>query len=194
MQISSLATIEPSEVLLRSNGTLERQTWPLSTKPNDLAQLLTELFTQHWQAIEFGPLVAGANYCWRCPGAAKSIELTGSYFNASFSDGQFLQICIAGNRSTLIEQQRPEAPSQALLFKNFDSSERLVSCGFEIYNNAFEPMISIRFISQSVANNTHASSPLSGLATWQVIYNKWLTRDAADQQKISLLIGDNHHV
>ena len=70
-------------------------------------------------------------------------------------------------------------PSKAQIFRAFARDGKPVSWGFEMWNGAEEPMISIFFPNPFIeADDTLSAVPdFSRLATWRQVASKWLGRE-----------------
>lgn len=90
----------------RGLGTIE--VFPLPTDEATLRALLTELFTEHWNEIRFGPMIQGAAYEIAAPGPAHTGMLDG-YLTVDFG-AWHLHLCIGEHRGA---PGRPVGPELA---------------------------------------------------------------------------------
>lgn len=175
---------EPNDVLFNEDGSRKREIWSVSTAQPVLDALLRDLFTEHWQGIRFGPLIEGAAYEWKCPSAPTSITVMDGYMTIMFDNGGHFHLCIGENRGT-DEFPTPDAlrkhrkPSKAQLFRGFGRDGKPQSWGFEMWNGAGEPMISVFFPNPFLNDDDRlADEPVfSRLETWRAIARKWLNRE-----------------
>ena len=91
---------EPSETQYRENGTLMREIWALPLEEAFLEAFLRDLFEQHWPGIRLGPMIEGAAWEWKCPGAPKRIGLFDGYLTVMFGNGGHFHLCIGENRGS----------------------------------------------------------------------------------------------
>jgi hypothetical protein len=176
---------EPERVSANGCGTIEREIWPLPVEEDFLRVFLTDLFEHHWQGIRFGPLIEGAAYEWRCPSAPTKIALFDGYLTVAFSTGGHFHLCIGENtggprRPTPPDLRVRRRPSKAQIFRGFGRDGKPLSWGFEMWNGAGEPMISVFFPNPFIEDDdTLSPTPDFGrLATWRVIAATWLRRPA----------------
>lgn len=128
-------------------------------------------------------MIEGAAYELRCPGAPSSIDLHDGYLTVKFEDASHFHICIGDNHGDdsysvsppLREHRRP---SKAQIFRAFGRDGKPMSWGFEMWNGADEPMISILFPNPFISETGGlcAKPDFSRLATWRAIAKKWLNR------------------
>lgn len=183
MTESWIIASEPQRRLAPGCGTLEREIWPLPLEQAFLQRFLTDIFTDHWDGIRFGPLIQGAAYEWRCPSAPTRIALFDGYLTIMFATGGHFHLCIGDTKGSTAQPTPPELahhrkPSRAELFRGFGRDGKPVSWGFEMWNGAGEPMISIFFPNPFIeADDSLASVPdFSRLATWRTLSARWLGR------------------
>lgn len=175
---------EPQRIRAEGCGTVEREIWPLPVGEAFLKDFLTDIFENHWQDIRFGPLIQGAAYEWRCPGAPAKLTLFDGYLTITFGSGGHFHLCIGENngppsRPTPADLKLRRKPSKAQIFRAFARDGKPVSWGFEMWNGAEEPMISIFFPNPFIeADDTLSAVPdFSRLATWRQVASKWLGRE-----------------
>lgn len=174
---------EPERLGGTGCGAVEREVWPLPVEEDFLKVFLIDLFENHWQGIRFGPLIEGAAYEWRCPSAPTKIGYLDGYLTIFFSTGGHFHLCVGENRGPSRSPTPPDLrarrkPSQAQLFRGFGRDGKPLSWGFEMWNGAGEPMISVFFPNPFIEDDD-TSSPLpdfSRLATWRTIAATWLRR------------------
>jgi hypothetical protein len=187
----TIARREPSETIRGEDGAVRREIWKLETKEATLEAFLRDVFETHWSGIRFGPLIEGAAYEWRCPGAPEKIGLLDGYLTVMFGHGGHFHLCIGENRGSdrfpvAPELTRRRQPSKAQLFRGYGPDGKPVSWGFEMWNGAGEPMISIFFANPFIEDDDSlAETPdFSRLATWRAISKRWLGRgpEAIDEE------------
>lgn len=175
---------EPTETLLDDDGLRKREIWSLPTEQPILVAFLKDVFTHHWQGIRFGPLIEGAAYEWKCPSAPESISVLDGYMTVMFGNGGHFHLCIGDNfgsadHPTSENLRLHRKPSQAQLFRGFGTDAKPLSWGFEMWNGANEPMISIFFPNPFLEEDDRLSDEpvFARLETWRSIAKKWLNRE-----------------
>jgi len=183
--IDSKPRIEPL-----NKGKAELQTWPVPLDEEFLEEFFTYLFETYWDQMVFGPLIEGAAYEFVAPRAPKSIRLFDGYLTVMFGDSHF-HLCIGENEGppndpTPAALRARRKPSKAQIFRRLDAQGHPISWGFEMWNGAGEPMISIFFASPFLeAGDRLTPEPKwEHLAMWRDISKRYLGREpeALDEQ------------
>lgn len=184
MPEETFARREPTETVRDDHGAVRREIWALDAEEPTLEAFLRDVFEKHWAGIRFGPLIEGAAYEWRCPGAPEKIGLMDGYLTVMFGHGGHFHLCIGENRDSERFPVEPELtrrrkPSKAQLFRARGRDGKPVTWGFEMWNGAGEPMISIFFANPFIEDDDSLSEApdFSRLATWRAISKRWLGRD-----------------
>lgn len=130
---------EPSESRYREDGSLVREAWALPLEEAFLEAFLRDLFENHWSGIRFGPMIQGAAYEWKCPGAPERISLFDGYLTVMFGNGGHFHLCIGENRGSSASPTGPalrahRRPSRAEIFRGFDRDAKPLTWGFELWN------------------------------------------------------------
>ena len=175
---------EPSETECREDGTLRREVWELSLEEAFLDAFLRDIFERHWVGIRFGPMIQGAAYEWKCPGAPKRISLFDGYLTVMFGNGGHFHLCIGENLGSESNPTPPalrahRRPSRARIFRGFDSAGKPLTWGFEMWNGKGENGLSIFFPSPFLGDDDSLldTPDFSRLATWRAIAKRWLGRE-----------------
>lgn len=173
----------PTDVRRDAEGKISREIWDIPATQEVLEPLLREIFEEHWQGIRFGPIIEGAAYEWKCPGAPVKISLFDAYLTVMFANGGHFHLCIGENMGspkfpTPEEKRRHRKPSRASFFRSFGRDGKPVSWGFEMVNGAGEPMISVFLPNPFIEDNDSLSETpdFSRLATWRALSARWLGR------------------
>ncbi|GLK75517.1 hypothetical protein GCM10008171_07710 [Methylopila jiangsuensis] len=189
--LEPLAPRAPTETLRGGDGALKREIWSLPAEAPTLEAFLRDVFETHWEGIRFGPLIEGAAYEWKCLSAPQSIGLLDGYLTVMFGHGGHFHLCIGENRGSerfpvAPELTRKRKPSRAQLFRGYGRDGKPVTWGFEMWNGAGEPMISIFFPNPFIEDDDSlAETPdFSRLAVWRAVSKRWLGREpeAIDEQ------------
>ena len=184
---------EPSHVDRKDDGTRRRESWELPISEDFLHAFLADIFENHWKGICFGPLIEGAAFEMRCPGAPTKISLRDGYLTVMFGLGGHFHLCIGENKGSDRFPVTPELrahrrPSKARIFRGFGGDGKPVTWGFEMQNGKSEPMISIFFPNPFInEDDSLADEPAwDRLATWRTVAKTWLGRgeDVLDTQGI----------
>ena len=182
---------EPSERRYREDGTLMREIWALPLEEAFLEAFLRDLFEQHWPGIRLGPMIEGAAWEWKCPGAPKRIGLFDGYLTVMFGNGGHFHLCIGENRGSPANPTDPalrahRRPSRAEIFRGFDRDGKPLTWGFELWNGKGENGLSVFFPNPFLNDDDTLADPpeFSRLATWRAIAGRWLGRapEALDEE------------
>ena len=136
-------------------------------------------------------MIEGAAYEWRCPSPPTKIGFSDGYLTVHFATGGHFHLCIGENRGHPQNPTPPELtarrkPSKAQLFRGFGRDGKPLSWGFEMWNGAGEPMISVFFPNPFIEDDDALAEvpDFSRLATWRSIAGVWLRRapEAIDEE------------
>lgn len=182
---------EPSGTQHREDGTLAREVWALPLEEEFLETFLRDLFENHWRGIRLGPMIQGAAWEWKCPGAPKRIGLFDGYLTVMFGNGGHFHLCIGENRGPASDPTGPELrahrrPSRAEIFRSFDRNAKPLTWGFEMWNGKGENGLTAFFPSPFLNDDDTLADPpdFSRLATWRAVADRWLGRppEALDEE------------
>ena len=128
---------EPSEIERREDGSRKLEGWALPLEEAFLDAFLRDVFERHFEGIRFGPMIQGAAYEWKCPGAPKRISLHDGYLTVMFGNGGHFHLCIGENRGSEANPTPPalrahRRPARARIFRGFDSDGKPLTWGFEM--------------------------------------------------------------
>jgi hypothetical protein len=178
---SAVAAREPVVQKLEG-GERALQIWALPTDEAFLEEFLTYVFNTYWDQIVFGPLIEGAAYEWTCPNAPQRIRLFDGYLTVNFGGAHF-HLCIGENKGsprdpTPEDLKTRRRPSKAQIFRRLDKNGAPLSWGFEMWNGANEPMVSIFFANPflSAGDKINKEPIWERLAMWRDIAGKYLGR------------------
>lgn len=174
---------EPSEVARGADGALTRETWALPAEEAFLDAFLRDVFENHWEGVRFGPIIEGAAYELQPTAAPSKIGLLDGYLTVFFPVGGHFHLCIGENRGSPAHPTPPELrarrkPSKAQMFRGYGGDGKPLTWGFEMWNGAGEPMLSLFFPNPFIeADDSLAETPdFSRLATWRALSQTWLGR------------------
>lgn len=176
---------QPSATRYREDGTLAREIWGLPLEEAFLEAFLRDVFENHWAGIRFGPMIQGAAYEWKCPGAPRRISLYDGYLTVMFDDGGHFHLCIGENQGSAAHPTAPalrahRRPSRAQVFRGYDADAKPLTWGFEMWNGKGENGLSVWFPSPFLNDDDSLADPpdFSRLATWRALASRWLGREA----------------
>ncbi|WP_428700087.1 DUF7676 family protein [Stappia sp.] len=174
---------EPSETIRTEDGRMRREVWSVPPQEAVLEPILRDIFENHFEGIRFGPLIEGAAYEWKCPGKPTSIGLMDGYLTVMFATGGHFHLCIGENRGSAAfptpdDLRLRRKPSRAQFFRGFGRDGKPVTWGFEMWNGADEPMLSVFFPNPFIEDDDSLSKipVFARLASWRAISGTWLGR------------------
>jgi len=163
------------------------EAFQLPTDVDSLKELLTDLFTNHWQEITFGPIIQGAAWEMQAPCAPTHIGVLGGYLTIAFGAPHF-HICI-GHHKGVPKYPVPEAlakhrrTSRAELYRQLDRDAHPVSWGIRMFNGKNEQQITILLPNPYLSATTEKvlkKPEWSHLALWDKLRARWLGLDQPD--------------
>jgi len=163
--------------------------FPLSTDPADLEALLRDLFENHWREIIFGPLIQGAAWEIRAPGAPRRVGMLDGYMTVAF-DAWHFHLCIGPHKGT---RRNPTPPAlarhrrtaRAELYRRLDRDGAPVSWGLRLFNGEGEQQITILLPNPFLDPETDKilkTPDWSRLALWDRLRQRWLDFADSDPQ------------
>jgi len=154
--------------------------FPLPTDEQSLAELLGDLFRNHWDAIVFGPIIEGAAWEIR---AAQPPTYCGSmdgYLTVAFGASHF-HLCIGPTKGSRHDPTPPalarrRQTARAELYRRLDRTGVPVSWGLRLFNGADEQQATILLPNPLLApdGETLLQKPdWSRLALWDALRQRW---------------------
>ena len=142
-----------------------------------VARLLTELFTDHWRDITFGPVIEGSAWEIRLT-AAPSLSLRDGYLTVDTGAWHF-HLCVddhrAGGNVALAATRRV---ARTAFFRTDGGSCVPTSWGLRLWNGRGEQMITVFFPSPfyDAATDARRREPdWSRTALWESMCERWST-------------------
>jgi len=135
-----MTTTEPTIVETPGSGT--QHVWPLPVDEATLLDLITTVFTDHWQHIHFGPIIEGAAWEVGAPGAPTAITMNDGYATVDFGAWHF-HLCIGEHTASGPELGTIRRCSRAELYRSIGSDGTPVSWGARLFNGRDEQMMTV---------------------------------------------------
>jgi len=163
-------------------GTLE--IFDLEPTEELLQQLLTDLFTNHWEQIHFGPLIQGAAWEIKALEAPKRVAMLDGYLTVDFGAWHF-HICIGAHKGTRNHPTPPELArhrrtSRAELYRQINTDGTPNSWGLRLFNGNDEQQITVFFPNPFLSNEMkYLHEPdWSHLELWDYVRKTYLGLEA----------------
>ncbi len=158
-------------------GTLE--VFPLPHDEATLTTLLTEIFTDHWHTVRFGPLIQGAVFEIAAPQAPHKIAMQDGYMTVDFGAWHF-HLCIGEHRGSPRSPTSPELAyhrrtQRVELYRNITGGAP-ISWGLRLYNGADEQQITVMLPNPFLSEETGMPGPpdWTRLALWDHLRQRYL--------------------
>lgn len=158
------------------------EVFSLPTDEAFLRELLTELFTEHWSEIVFGPIMEGAAFELRCASPPHRISLLDGYLTVDLG-GPHFHLCIGPTRGMSVRptppvQQRHRRVKRALLFRGLDDRDCPVTWGLSLANGLDEPVLTVFFPNPLLTDEGRPTRTpdWSRLALWDALLRRHLGR------------------
>lgn len=160
----------PQKVVEAGRGTLEL--FPLDTSEERLFALLRDIFENYWQVIHFGPLIQGAAWEIRAPGAPRRISLSDGYATIDFGAWHF-HICIGPHRGSATNPVGPalaahRRTARAEFYRQLQADGTPNSWGLRLFNGKDEQQMTVFLPNPFLADDLKplAEPDWSRLALW----------------------------
>lgn len=158
--------------------------FPLPAEEQPLFALLSDLFTNHWHEIVFGPLVPGAAFEIRAPAAPARMTLNNCYLTVDFGPWHF-HVCLGlyrregasdGENDILALSKTHRAEFYRMLTPGGGAR----SWGIRLYNGHGDQQMSVLFPNPFVTpeGRLAATPDWSRLAMWNDFRRRYLGLEA----------------
>ena len=154
--------------LVEEPGNGKMELFPLNLTPPEhgqaqLERLLREIFSVHWDKVDFGILIQGAVFEVKAPHAPTRIGMLDGYLTIEFSSWHF-HVCIGEHHGTpgnLVspELARHRRTGRAELYRRLDSAGRPVNWGLRLLNGQDEQQLTIFLPNPLLDDQGHQQSP-----------------------------------
>jgi hypothetical protein len=157
------------------------EAFALPSDEASLETLLRELFSEHWRAIVFGPLIQGAAWEFRASHPPTRIGMLDGYLTVAFGPSHF-HLCIGPHRGppgnpapdALARHRRT---ARAELYRRLDKAGAPVSWGLRLFNGEGEQQLTILLPNPFLSADGEMILPepdWSRLALWDRLRGGWL--------------------
>jgi hypothetical protein len=159
-------------------GALE--VWDLDTSEAFLESLLTDLFTNHWRSIVFGPMIQGAAWEIGASEPPTRVGLADGYLTVDFGRMHF-HLCIGEHRGS---PARPTPPAlarhrrtrRAELYRRVNEDGAPDSWGLRLFNGRDEEQVTVLFPNPFLTDalELRPAPDWSRLALWDHVRARYL--------------------
>lgn len=171
----------PQTVVEPGMGVLE--VFPLDTSEDTLFALLRDVFENYWQVILFGPLIQGAAWEIKAPGAPRKMVLNDGYLTVEFGSWHF-HICIGRHRGSSKNPVDPALAAhrrtgRAELYRQLQDDGTPNSWGLRLLNGQDEQQLTV-FLPNPFLSGESKPLPTpdwSRLAMWDHLRKTYLGLD-----------------
>jgi hypothetical protein len=181
--------------LLDEPGVGRLEVWDLPPDESVLRGLLTELFTEQWAALTFGPLIQGSAWEIRAPHAPEKVGFLDGYLTVDFGHFHF-HVCIGEHRGepdrpTPAKLARRRRTAQAYFYRRINTDGTPDSWALRLLNGAAEEQLTVLFPNPFLTTDLHPEPEprWDRLALWDAMRAKYLglppdARDRSGQRMI----------
>jgi hypothetical protein len=160
------------------NGKLE--IFDLDTSEAFLTELLTDLFTNYWNGIQFGTLIQGAVYEFKASQAPVKVSSLDGYLTVDFGTWHF-HICIGENKGTKRSPISSELAyirktSRAELYRRLNPDGSIGGWGLRLFNGQNENQLTVFLPGPFLSDELKflKEPDWSRLALWDYLRQKYL--------------------
>ncbi|MDH2390923.1 hypothetical protein QCN29_19430 [Streptomyces sp. HNM0663] len=150
--------------------------WALPADESTLLDLITAVFTDHWQHIHFGPIIEGAAWEVGAPNAPTGITVNDGYATVDFGAWHF-HLCIGEHTASGAEMGRIRRCSRAELYRTVGADGAPVSWGLRLFNGRDEQMMTVLLPNPFLSDRQSIlDAPDFGrLAAWDELRERFLS-------------------
>jgi hypothetical protein len=166
----------PTVVELPGGGTEHR--WPLPTDEATLLDLITTVFTDHWEHIHFGIIIEGAAWEVAAPNAPTRITTLDGYATVDFGRWHF-HLCIGEHTASGPELGRIRRCSRAELYRGLSKKGTPTTWGLRLFNGRDEQMMTVLLPNPFLTDDQQIlqEPDFTRLAAWDALRERFLHLD-----------------
>ncbi len=180
---------QPRTAVEPGMGTLE--VFPLDTSEETLFALLRDIFENYWQVIRFGPLIQGAAWEIRAPGAPSRVVLSDGYLTVDFGVWHF-HICIGRHRGSPKNPVDPglathRRTARAELYRQLKADGTPNFWGLRLFNGKDEQQLTVFLPNPYLSDDDRvlATPDWSRLAMWDHLRKRYLGLEPEERDRSS---------
>jgi hypothetical protein len=153
-----------------------------------LLELLTEIFSDHWDKVQFGPLIQGAAWEIQAAGPPEKIGMLDGYLTVDFGNWHF-HICIGEHKGTRYHPVDAELAahrrtSRAEFYRLINSDGTPDSWGLRLLNGKDEQQITVFLPNPFLSAQMKFQEPdWSRLTLWDHLRRKYLGLEPEDRDR-----------
>ena len=153
--------------------------FPLEPTEAVLQQLLKEIFTEHWDKVQFGPLIQGAVWEIRATKSPEKIGMFDGYLTVDFGNWHF-HVCIGEHKGTKTNPATPDLAAhrrtaRAEFYRVINADGTPDSWGLRLFNGKDEQQITVFLPNPFLSGELLLQQPdWSKLALWDDLRHRYL--------------------
>jgi hypothetical protein len=159
-----------------------------------LLALLKEIFTEHWDKVQFGPLIQGAVWEIQAAGPPEKVSMLDGYLTVDFGSWHF-HICIGEHKGSRYKPTSPELAAhrhtaRAEFYRVINKDGTPDSWGLRLFNGQDEQQLTVFLPNPFLSAEMKPQKPdWSRLALWDHLRRKYLglepeTKDRSGKRMI----------
>ena len=176
-------------------GTVE--IFPLDTDEETLRRLLSEIFEEHWQTVQFGTMIQGSVFEIQAPRAPVHVSMLDGYMTVDFGAWHF-HVCIGEHRGSRANPCPPELArhrrtARAELYRSLNGDCAPNSWGLRLLNGKDEQQLTVFLPNPYIADDhkVRREPDWSRLALWDDLRRRYLGLEPDDRDRTAK--GFSHH-
>lgn len=160
--------------VVQEPGSGPMHVWDLPTDEDLLVRLVTDLFENCWADITFGPLVPGAAWEIRAPGAPERVSFSAGYLTVDFGRWHF-HLCL-GQPTGDPQVVGVRRTAQAWLYRTLDDAGAPRSWGLRLFNGRGDQQMTILLPNPFLTADQKIAerADFQRLATWDRLRETYL--------------------
>jgi len=170
-------------VVRTESGRIEH-VWALPTDEATLLDLVTVVFTDHWESIHFGVVIEGAAWEIAAPNAPRAITVHDGYATVDFGRWHF-HLCIGEHTASDPELAAIRRCSRAEFHRGLGTDGHPTTWGLRLFNGRDEQQMTVLLPNPFLSDDQHilTTPDFARLAAWDALRARFLDlpADPADR-------------
>lgn len=173
------AQLTPTVKVVDEKGVGRLDIFELEPSEAVLLELFKEIFTDHWDKVQFGPMIQGAVFEIQASGPAKKIGVLDGYLTVDFGNWHF-HICIGEHKGSRSHPVEPELAahrrtSRAEFYRHVNDDGTPDGWGLRLFNGKDEQQITVFLPNPFLSDTMKPQAPdWSRLTLWDLLREKYL--------------------
>lgn len=165
----------PEPTVVRNESGRTEHVWPLPTDEATLLDLVTTVFTHHWESIHFGVLIEGAAWEVAASGPPKRISTYDGYVTVDFGRWHF-HLCIGEHTASGPELGAIRRCSRAELYRGLGADGSPTTWGLRLFNGRGEQQMTVMLPNPFLTDHQQVldAPDFTRLTAWNALRERFL--------------------